>query len=278
MKKLLIFCAAFLMSATAFEAEADIFNFGGVRTKIYSFSNKSFEGAEKETRSMAAISGISNSGPLNVIYVQSEENKVEIMGDKELFCRVQTQYKNGTVNISLDAGTYRNLWLQVIVYAPSLDAIKCTGSGDFKAEKIHSNAEEMAVKVAGSATINIAEIQCERNLDFHVSGSGDIKASKTSCQLLDINVTGSGDVILQDTKCFNMDANVTGSGGIKFVKIEGNNADLSVTGSGDIRLEDGSIKYINARTTGSGDIRGAINYEHMDSKTTGSGSCHIVKR
>lgn len=270
MKKPLLFIAALLVSAITFESKADIFNIGGVRTNIYSFSNKSFEGAESETREMPTISGISNNGPLNIVYIESEKSEVVVMGEKALFNRVQTQYKNGVVNVSLEAGTYRNLWIQVVVYAPSLNSIKCTGSGNVKAAKVTSDAEEMSVKVTGSAIITIDQLTCSRNLDLHISGSGDIRTKETTCQLLDINVTGSGDVIAQNTKFFNMDANITGSGGIKFTDSEGNEADLIVKGSGDIKLEGGNIKYVKAKVLGSGSIVGDIKYDYLDCKKGGN--------
>ena len=271
MKKALFLIAALVMSAATFEAKADLFNIGGVRTNIYSYSTKSFEGAESETREMPLISGISNNGPLNIVYIQSDKSEVVVMGEKALFNRVQTQYKNGVVNVSLEPGTYRNLWIQVVVYAPSLNSIKCTGSGNVKAEKVTSNAEEMSVKVTGSAIIAIEQLECSRNLDFHISGSGDIRTNETSCQMLDVNITGSGDVIAQKTKFFNMDANVTGSGGMKFVELDGNQAELNVKGSGNIKLEGGNIKYVKARVLGSGSIAGDIKYESLDQNSKGSG-------
>lgn len=275
MKKAFYLLAALLMGVATFESKADILNFGGVRTKIYSFSTKSFEGAESEVRAMPQISGISNNGPLNVVYIESDKNEVVVMGDKGLFNRVQTKYKDGTINISLEPGTYRNVWIQVVVYATSLNEMKCTGSGDIKAETVTSNAEEMLIKVTGSAVIAVDKLNCNRNLDCHISGSGDIRVKDMTCQLLDIDVTGSGDVIAQKAKFFNMDADVTGSGAIKLVESDGNDADLNVKGSGDIKLEAGFIKYVKARVMGSGAISGAVKYDSLDQNIKGSGSIRL---
>lgn len=271
MKKTLFLLAALCMGAANMQLKADLLNFGGVRTKIYSFSTKSFEGAESETRAMPTINGICNSGPLNVVYIESDKSEVVIMGDKSLFNRVQAQNSNGVVNISLESGTYRNVWLQVVVYAPSLNSIKCTGSGNVKAEKVKSDAQEMSIKVTGSAIVSIDQLECTRNLDFHISGSGDIRTKETKCQMLDINVTGSGDVMSQSIKFFNMDANVTGSGGIKLEGIDGNEANLKVTGSGEMKLVNGNIKFVKARVLGSGSITGSISYDSIDQSTKGSG-------
>lgn len=278
MKKAFSILAAFVLAATSFQANADIFNIGGVRTKIYSFSNKSFDGAEQEERAMPLITEISNNGPLNVVYIESEESKVIVKGDKELFCRVQTQYKDGTVGIQLEAGTYRNLWLQVVVYAPKLNAIKCTGSGNIKAEKITSVAQEMGIKVTGSATIDINQLECQNDLDLHITGSGDIRIKQTSCRDLDINITGSGDVMAQQTKCANLDTKVGGSGGVKFDNITSGNATLGVTGSGNIKINEGELSTIKARVTGSGEIFGNVKCDSMDQKTTGSGSIHLNRK
>lgn len=272
MKKALFLCAYLLMGATTFTAKADLFNVGGVRTNIYSFSNKSFDGAKSESRSMPTITSISNNGPLNVIYIESDKSEVIVMGDENLFCRVQTKYKNGELNISLESGTYRNLWLQVVVYGPQLNQIKCTGSGDVKAEKVKSDAAEMSLKVTGSAVISIDKLECSRDLDMHISGSGDVRVKEATCQLLDINVTGSGDVKAGSVKYIKMDADVAGSGGIKIDNVEGNEAELDVKGSGDIRLNNGSTKYIKARVLGSGSIIGNVKSESIDQNTKGSGT------
>ncbi len=278
MKKTLFMMAALLMSAITFEAKADLLNIGGVRTKIYSFSNKSFDGAEQEQRAMQEISEIVNNGPLNIVYVESSESKVIIQGDKDLFCRVQTQYKNGAVNVSLEAGTYRNLWLQVVVYAPKLKGIKCTGSGDVIAAKVNCTNDEMNVKVTGSASVKIEELICEDDLDLHITGSGDIRANKISCKRLDGNVTGSGDIMAKNTVCNKLEATVSGSGGAKFDYISSKEASLSVTGSGDIRLIDGELQDIKARVTGSGQIMGTVKYHSIDQRVTGSGSIRINQK
>lgn len=278
MKKTLFLMASLLLSTITFEAKADLFNIGGVRTKIYSFSNKSFDDATQEERAMQTINEISNNGPLNVVYIESEESKVIVQGDKELFCRVKTQYKDGTINISLDAGTYRNLWLQVVVYAPKLKQIKCTGSGDVLAEKVTCTNDEMSIKVTGSARVVIQDLICEDDLDLHITGSGDIKTTNINCKDLDINVTGSGDVMSENTSCKKLEATVGGSGSVKVNAIQGSNASLAVTGSGDIRLIDGEINDIKARVTGSGQILGTIRYKSVDQKVTGSGSVRINQK
>ena len=278
MKKIILISSILLAGLLSFQsATADIFNFGGIRTNIYSFSNKSFENAETETRSMMPISGISNDGPLNVVYVEGDKNEVVIKGDKNLFCRVQTEYKNGIVHISLEPGTYRNVWLQVVVYAKSLNSIRCTGSGNLTAEKVTSNAEEMLVKITGSAVVSIDALNCSRDLDFHISGSGDIKVQNVQCKDLDLDITGSGNVTCNKTKLTDLEGDVRGSGGVKFEYIEGDEAELNIAGSGDFRFNGGSINYIKARIAGSGDISGRLKYKSIEQKTAGSGTVHLIQ-
>jgi len=275
MKKTLFMMAMLLLGASTFEAKADLLNIGGVRTKVYSFSNKSFDGAEQEERAMPTINEIVNSGPLNIVYIESKESKVVVQGDKDIFCRVQTHYKDGTINVSLDAGTYRNLWLQVVVYAPKLKEIKCTGSGNVLADKVTCTNDEMSVKVAGSARVIIKELVCEDDLDLHITGSGDVRTTQVTCKNLDINVTGSGNVMAENTTCEKTEVNISGSGGAKFTTISTKDADLVVTGSGDIRLLGGEAKAIKARVTGSGQITGNVQYNSIDQKVTGSGTIRI---
>lgn len=278
MKKILKISALLLAGMLCWQpVSADLFNFGGVRTNIYSFSNKSFEGAESETRSMGPINGISNNGPLNVVFIESDKNEVIVKGDKNLFCRVQTQYKDGIVNISLEPGTYRNVWLQVEVYGKTLNTVHCTGSGNFKAESIKTDAEEMGVKVTGSGVITIGTLTCSRDLDMHVSGSGDIMLKKVECKDVDIDVTGSGNVMASEISFVDMDADVRGSGDIKLENIQGNATDMAIAGSGCIRLLGGSINFVKARIAGSGEIKGHIKYKSIEQKTAGSGCIHLTQ-
>ncbi len=250
---------------------AAIFNFGGVRTTIYSFSNKNFEGSEQEVRPMGTITAINNSGPLNVLYVEGDKNEVVVRGDKELFNRVQTQWKEGVVNISLEPGTYRNVWLQVVVYAKSLNSIRSTGSGNIKAERITSEAPELGLKVTGSGTISVDKINSSRDVDLHISCSGDISIKEITCKDLDLDVTGSGDIRVAEVKYTDMDADVRGSGGIKLSNVDGQTADINIAGSGTIKLESGNISFIKARIAGSGCIIGNINHKSLEQKTAGSG-------
>ena len=276
MKKSLFTSALFLIGALTATASADnLLNIGGIRTKIYSFSTKSFDGAARESRAMPNITGISNNGPLNIVYIESDKSEVIIEGDKELFCRVQTQYKEGVLNVSLDPGTYRNLWLQVVVYAPSLNSIKCTGSGNVKADKVSSPAGEMDIKVTGSAVVNIGQLNCANDLDMHISGSGDIRTDNIACRDLDINITGSGNIFANKTVCKELECTVVSSGGAKFTEIESSEADLKVTGSGEIALKSGEVKVIKARVTGSGSITGDVKHTAIEQKTTGSGIINL---
>ncbi len=276
MKKSLFTSALFLIGALTATASADnLLNIGGIRTKIYSFSTKSFDGAARESRAMPNITGISNNGPLNIVYIESDKSEVFIEGDKELFCRVQTQYKEGVLNVSLDPGTYRNLWLQVVVYAPSLNSIKCTGSGNVKADKVSSPAGEMDIKVTGSAVVNIGQLNCANDLDMHISGSGDIRMDNIACRDLDVNITGSGNIFANKTVCKELECTVVSSGGAKFTEIESSEADLKVTGSGEIALKSGEVKVIKARVTGSGSITGDVKHTAIEQKTTGSGIINL---
>ncbi|MCR5362130.1 MAG: DUF2807 domain-containing protein [Bacteroidales bacterium] len=276
MKKSLFTSTLFLIGALTATASADnLLNIGGIRTKIYSFSTKSFDGAVRESRAMPNITGISNNGPLNIVYIESDKSEVFIEGDKELFCRVQTQYKEGVLNVSLDPGTYRNLWLQVVVYAPSLNSIKCTGSGNVKADKVSSPAGEMDIKVTGSAVVNIGQLNCANDLDMHISGSGDIRTDNVACRDLDVNITGSGNIFANKTVCKELECTVVSSGGAKFTEIESSEADLKVTGSGEIALKSGEVKVIKARVTGSGSITGDVKHTAIEQKTTGSGIINL---
>jgi len=278
MKKTLFLIVSLLLGANTFEVKADLLNIGGVRTKVYSFSNKSFDGAEQEERAMPTINEIVNNGPLNIIYVESPESKVVIQGDKELFCRVQTQNKAGSINISLEAGTYRNLWLQVVVFSPKLEGIRCTGSGNVTAENVACTKDEMDVKVTGSARVTIQKLECEHDLDLHITGSGDIRIDQITCKGLDANVTGSGNIMSKIANCEKLEASVGGSGGAKFDTFASKEADMSITGSGDIRIIDGEIPNIKARITGSGQILGTIRYNSIEQRVSGSGTIRINQK
>ena len=79
MKKSLFTSALFLIGALTATASADnLLNIGGIRTKIYSFSTKSFDGAARESRAMPNITGISNNSPFFAFLISFWKYRVKI--------------------------------------------------------------------------------------------------------------------------------------------------------------------------------------------------------
>jgi hypothetical protein len=132
----------------------------------------------------------------------------------------------------------------------------------------------------------------------HVSstGSGDIRLSGISAEVMKIHSTGSGNVEVASVVAEDVQLRATGSGDIRTGMIEGGDVSIELTGSGDAEISiqaqqlnssqtgsgsatvDGTVDSATIRTTASGDFRGAdLAARSVSIRITGSGDVEIAK-
>ncbi|KAA6324576.1 hypothetical protein EZS27_026108 [termite gut metagenome] len=198
------------------------------------------------------FNAISLSGSLNVVYTQTDDEvHVEVYGSDNIVDLLDVYTKNGSliVGFKKNVQVYNGKEVEVRVFAPSLDKMKITGSGDI---------------------IIASGLKTDGDLFLSVTGSGDVTGSDIRCAQLSLSVTGSGDIELNDVEVENTQAHVTGSGDINLSGTT-QRADYSVSGSGDIDAVRLEADQVSANTTGSGDIS-CYAVSFLTARRVGSGS------
>lgn len=230
-----------------------------------------------EDRNLNGFSSVSSSGPFNVYYVQSNISMVKVEGKKEFVQKLTSKVNGGNLVLKLEDGTYNNLVLKVTVYSPDLNSVHLSGSGSF---------------------IDGGPHKSKGNVSFHLSGSGNLRASDLECAAFSAKISGSGRIIVGEIDGGNMDFNTSGSGRIEIGKLVSNgNVSLSHSGSGRGEIESadihGTLKLnisgsgsivvngkagkVDASTSGSGDIHGNLQYQDIDTHISGSGKIRFSK-
>jgi len=202
----------------------------------------------KQARDVPSFSSISLSIAADVHLKQGAKQEVIVEGDKDVLDVLKTEVQGKTLKIYLDKwfmSSYKKVTIYITV--PEIDGLKITGSGNITAE----------------TPVNTSDI------DFTITGSGDIDISELKADQIKASITGSGTINLAGKQtAASMDVHISGSGDVNADKLEVKNFDASITGSGDCRIT--ATEVLKARVSGSGDIyyKGK---PRMDVNITGSG-------
>jgi Putative auto-transporter adhesin, head GIN domain len=246
MKKLLLVLVSFLTLINFSKAQNDNWNssgWGGKKVKG--------EGAVvTETRNVTGFKGFESGISADVFLKQSSTFKVTIEGQKNILDLLKTELKGDMLKITFQKGyniSYKNQ-LKVYIEAPSFEKLSMSGSGNVKAENALSGSK-MDIGISGSGDFMLDNIKFN-NVEFHISGSGNIKVSGES-EKVNFHVSGSGDIKASDLKAQNVECHVSGSGNINCNASKSLNA--LVSGSGDIRYK-GKPESVKTKVSGSGDI------------------------
>lgn len=223
---------------------------------VVSFSSKGFDGAPSCKMTLDEFSVIESNIPLSVDYCRSEEYKVVVLGDTTLVDSLKTEIRNGKLALEMKPGTYHDLWLKVLVYAPRISALHQNGSGQFLCDSVIDKEGRFDVVASGSGDITIKGVEC-KDVQMEVNGSGNLQAEKVMSQAAVLSINGSGSIRIPDFQVEEkLDANINGSG------------DISV---------DGSAQKVKANVNGSGSITGKLKHLDLESSKMGSGSIDLKK-
>ncbi|KAA6328406.1 hypothetical protein EZS27_022695 [termite gut metagenome] len=192
-------------------------------------------------------------GSPNVVYTQTDGKvHVEVYGSDNIVDLLDIYTENGSLNVKFKRNTqiFNTGKLEVRVFAPSLDKMEITGSGDITIASGLKTDKDLHFSITGSGDITGSDIRCSQ-LSLSVVGSGDIELNRITAENTQARVTGSGDIELSGTTQ-SADYTVSGSGDIDAVRLEADNVSASVSGSGDISCH--AVSVLKASRSGSGDI------------------------
>lgn len=173
-------------------------------------------------------------GSADLIVTIGPEESISIEGSEDRVNNVKTSVVDGVLIIDEKSGGlfgHTSGELKITVTAPSIEAVKLSGSGDI--EITGAEGESFSVALNGSGDINVTgEVD---SASFSINGSGDIEATDLTAKSVSISINGSGDADVFASE--SIDATINGSGDITYFGGAESVKDL-IRGSGDISAAD----------------------------------------
>jgi len=172
---------------------------------------------------------------------------------KKILDLIRTEVDGGNLKIKFKAGIWNfrsNKQINIYVSTPDVEGLFLSGSGNIKAET-QIKTDDLDFSISGSGNITIDDLVAS-NLEGHISGSGDIDLSGSeTVETMEISISGSGDLFAGNLKVNSVEIRVSGSGTCKVYAVS--ELEASVSGSGDVYYKGNPM--VNARVSGSGKIR-----------------------
>ena len=212
---------------------------------------------------------VSHTSSFTVSYAQGPKHTCTIIASPKDMKKLKAEVKDKQLNIyvenkekvvNLNGLTFLNAGLSgdvvVKITSPELTKVSCTGSGDFVAT---------------------TDIKSE-DLEFSISGSGNVKLQNVTAGKLHLSTAGSGNMDIQQAHTEDLNVEVGGSGGMNLNNVVSTckKACLSVVGSGDINTAFSNCQELECGIAGSGRI--GLKGKVVNYKSSVFGSGEIIKR
>ena len=212
---------------------------------------------------------VSHTSSFTVSYAQGPKHTCTIIASPKDMKKLKAEVKDKQLNIyvenkekvvNLNGLTFLNAGLSgdvvVKITSPELTKVSCTGSGDFVAT---------------------TDIKSE-DLEFSISGSGNVKLQNVTAGKLHLSTAGSGNMDIQQAHTEDLNVEVAGSGGMNLNNVVSTckKARLTVVGSGDINTAFSNCQELECGIAGSGRI--GLKGKVVNYKSSVFGSGEIIKR
>jgi hypothetical protein len=192
---------------------------------------------KKEKRDVGTFEQIGLSISADLYLTQGTVTEVIIEGPDNVLEEIKTEVSNGKLTIRYDNRIFSNYpRIKVYITVPVITGLSISGSGDIIAE---------------------SSIETD-DIDFRISGSGDINLGDLKAENATVGISGSGSVTL------------SGSGNLKNLK-------LSISGSGNLDSENLATDSFTAKISGSGNCRVQVN-STLKASVSGSGKVYYSGR
>lgn len=203
--------------------------------------------ASKEVvRKLSDFSGIGVGVHADVYYTHGNSHEIRIEGNDKDVDELITEVRNGFLQIKYNDWRTRRSKLTIYITSKELDAVKMSGSGQFKSGEAITS-EEMDLAISGSGDIHFENLTTEE-VDVAISGSGSIFLLKGSADEMDSRISGSGKLNAEKFEVSEFSAAISGSGSVRITASE--ELDVKISGSGKVYYH-GSPR-VNSVSSGSG--------------------------
>lgn len=191
---------------------------------------------------------LSISVPGKVEVYTGSEFKIEIEIEETLLPYLETEVRNGRLDIYFSRNVHDVDDLLIKITAPVIDDFEIDGSGEIVGFDTLSGAE-LKIDISGSGSVELKKIDFQ-TIRTEISGSGDTRLTGTGENLF-VDISGSGDVNTLDCPVKNAEVDISGSGTLRCAVSESLKAKIS--GSGEIFYQ--GTPSVDANITGSGKVK-----------------------
>mgnify|MGYP001829214755 CR=1 FL=1 len=204
---------------------------------------------KEEVRKLDNFSGIGISISADVYYTPGNAHEIRIEGDADDVEDLITKVDNGFLQVKYPAGwKIRRSKLTLYITSSELEAVKLSGSAKFNAEEAVTS-DEMEFAVSGSGDINFKKLNTDE-VGVKISGSGSINLESGNADELVAKISGSGKLNAEAFEVDEFSAGISGSGGVRITVKD--QLDAKISGSGKIYYH--GTPRVNSTSSGSGKV------------------------
>lgn len=169
-----------------------------------------------QTLSLREFSLIEMDGNIDINLIQSEETKIEVMGNEKAIALHSIEVvKKGGKDVLLLKKAKKDYLRQVPsiklrIAMPHLEGIEVNGEGDLEIKDDAFFMGNLDIVINGEGEVEARDISCD-SLRVVINGEGDMKAKKLNCTATSILINGDGG-INADIKAHNINLQLGGNG------------------------------------------------------------------
>ena len=183
--------------------------------------------AAEQTRSVAAFTSVSNSGPVNLHIEVGKAQSVVVSGNDDLVADLQTEVVGNELKLrmrrdSTNFSSHHDI-LNVTITVPQLTAFTMGGAGETTIS--HMSGDSLEVRFGGAGSLKADGTV--RNLTMHIGGVGSIDTRELHADSATVSVGGVGSVKVWASNC--LDASLGGVGSLTYY---GDPKTVNTTGGG----------------------------------------------
>jgi len=181
---------------------------------------------KSEKRDLPAYTSISTTGAFDVQVNCQKPASFEIEADDNLLPLVQTEVKDGVLQISTTQGYNSSGGINVRITVPNLALLKSTGAGKFHVSELKND-----------------------NFEIHSTGAAQVVVSGQS-KKVKIGSTGAGKIDAHNLRASSVEVSVTGAASVEVDAAD--DLDVAVSGAGRVTYS-GNPK-VTKRVSGAGQV------------------------
>lgn len=204
----------------------------------------------KKTLILDDITGIDLSNNADVYVEYGKTQLVEVEASINLIDNLKKSVKDGTWKIDNRKCVRGDEKIKVYLTLPQLDYFELSGSGDVKIGDFNTQ-ENIQYRISGSGNIyQSSTMGCSQVL-LSIAGSGDISINNLECTTLRYDIGGSGNISTNGSALM-CSADISGSGDIDAFGLSATNISVDISGSGNCKLT--ANEKLSVDISGSGDV------------------------